>query len=203
MRRRLAAVAGTVLLAACAPHAERPAMPVYPMLDGDCAEFRELAQAHFAVGEGVTLYQYQDHHYVWFCYTIPKDSFGTTDLRIEAPAPGEPLNLHVSAQLGEWPANRPDLAPVTPDSDRWWNHRGWTGYWTGFNGFDTRPDKDGKAGKTLRFARLAGREIQLDKRRFGRGEWRWRIEIRAIMGADGKSRDLHFPAQGDVTLMVD
>lgn len=199
MHRCLAAVAGTVLLAACAPRAERP-VPAYPLMDGRCDEFPAIAQAQYAVEEGITLYQFQDRHYVWFCYTIPEGDFGTMDLHVAAPGLEAPLNLHVSAQLGEWRVDRPEDAPLNPQSDRWWNHHGWTGYWTGFNGFETRADEPGQS---PRFRRHPGREVQLDKRRFGRGEWHWSIEVNGITGADGKRRTLRYPDHGELRLSVD
>ena len=114
----------SLLLAAFAVGAaERGGTPGYPLLDGDCGEYAALAQAKHRVSDDVALYVFQDHDYVWFCYTLPANSFGMADLTVAAPALKKPLNLHVSAQLGEWPADEPDAAPASPDSPQWWNHR--------------------------------------------------------------------------------
>lgn len=199
MNKRIGAGLMALVVGACA-HGDPHADVAYPLMDGRCDEFPAIAEARYAVAEGVTLYQFQDHHYVWFCYTIPSGDFGTMDLQVSAPGLEAPLNLHVSAQLGEWRADRPQDAPPDPQSERWWNHREWTGFWTGFNGFEVRP---GQSGQSPRFKTHPGREVQLDKRRFGRGEWRWSIEIRGITGVDGQKRTLHYPERGEARLDVD
>ena len=199
MNQRIAPWLMVFALGACAhsrPHGEL----AYPLMDGRCDEFPSIAQARHEIAEGVTLYQFQDRHYVWFCYTIPEGNFGTMDMQVSAPALEAPLNLHVSAQLGEWRVDRPGDAPADPQSERWWNHHGWSGFWTGFNGFEKRPGRDGES---PRFRTHPGREIQLDKRRFGRGEWRWSIEIRGIPSVDGQPRTLRYPDRGESRLEVD
>lgn len=199
MRPRAATLLMVLALGACVHGGPRRDV-AYPLMDGRCDEFPAIAQTRYVVAEGITLYQFQDPHYVWFCYTIPEGDFGTMDLHVAAPGLVAPLNLHVSAQLGEWRVDRPDEAPTHPQSDLWWNHRGWSGYWTGFNGLEARADAQEPS---PRFRRHPGREVQLDKRRFGRGAWRWSIEIHGITGADGKPRRLRYPEHGDLHLSVD
>jgi predicted lipoprotein with Yx(FWY)xxD motif len=78
-----------------------------PMMDGKCIEYQFLEKAKTTdIGSGIILYTFQDNDYVWFCYNKNKQSWGTLDLFIDSPGLDEALNLHVSAQLGEWPADK-------------------------------------------------------------------------------------------------
>src|SRR5688500_10722687 len=86
------------------------AAAVEPMLDGRCDDHRAGA-AVAALGGGVSAYVRETRDHVWLCFALPPDSHGTTDVRIEAPALEAALNLHASAQLGEWAADEPSAAP--------------------------------------------------------------------------------------------
>lgn len=165
--------------------------PPSPLVDGDCGEYQALGADGEAMGEGVVLHAWQDRHFVWLCYALPEGSFGGLDLRVESGTLPAALNLHVSAQLGEWPADRADLAPEGPGSARWWNHHGWTAHWVRFNGMD------GDATPPRPRFRLGGaRELQLDRRRFGDGELRLVFQLQRVRRADGTFVDLRFPAGG-------
>lgn len=191
---RIAAVAGLLLCSATtAVHAG--AAP--PLVDGDCADFPTNHQQQ-PLGLGLNLRIFQDQHFVWFCYEIPEGSWGTVDLRIEAPALDEALNLHVSAQLGEWPADRSELAPADAQSDRWWQTRGWTANWVWLNGYRTNT----RGERAVKFKLSPARELQLSKARFGRGEWKLHFDI-GLRDDDGEPVRLHFPAgEGHFTLQV-
>lgn len=198
------ATALSLLLAAfAADAAERDGRAGYPLLDGECDEYPGLAQSKHAVADDVVLYVFQDRDYVWLCYTLPPDSFGMADLTIAAPGLDKPLNLHVSAQLGEWPAGEPDAAPATPDSPQWWNHRGWSGTTVPFNGAKATLDNAGKPKVDYNFRMTRARELQLSKQRFGRGEWRWHIDIRNIADGKGGQTSLRFPKVGEQTLRAE
>lgn len=160
-----------------------------PMVDGDCGEYAALGAQRETIVDGVTLHVHQDRDHVWLCYTVPDGSFGLLDLRIESDALPEPVNVHVSAKLGEWPADRPELAPQGPDSPLWWNHRGWTAHWIAYDGVDR------DAAPPRPRWRLGGaREVQLFRARFGAGEWRLAFDIQRIRGADGTDSNVRFPA---------
>ncbi len=150
------------------------------MVDGWADEYQELGAQPINLSDSVDLYFYQNDHYVWICYTYPSESFGTLDMKIETENLDEPLNLHVSAQVGEWPVNKPELAPKDPLSDRWWNMKGWISNEVWPNGID-------RSGEVARpkFKNAPARELQLSKERFGRGKWEISMEIRAIKSSDG------------------
>lgn len=185
MRRTMLSLA---FLLCCAASAS--AAPPVPMVDGDCSEYAQPGARHFSAAPGVDLHVFEDQHYVWFCYTYPEGSMGQLDLRLSTPRLAAPLNLHVSAQLGEWPVGRDDLTPKNPDSDLWWNQDGWTGNTIQLNGMDTSGPKP-----RYRWKNARARELQLAKRRFGSGKWEFSMEIYQVKLGDGL-RTVHFPEQG-------
>jgi hypothetical protein len=162
------------------------------MLDNDCSEYSRLPATKIDAGKGIDLYIYEDAHYVWLCYTYPDNgSLGTLDMKLKTDALAAPLNLHVSAEIGEWPADRDDLAPKNPESDIWWNNKGWTGYPALLHGMD-------RSGPTprYRFKNTQARELQLGKERFGKGNWQFALTIHNIKGEDGQAKAVRFPANG-------
>lgn len=175
-----------------------PAVPAQPpLVDGDCSEYTRLKARRYSVSTDVVLYFYQDKHFVWFCYSYPEGSFATADLKLVTAVFTSGINLHVSAQLGEWPADKPDKAPKNAESDLWWNHKGWTANTVWINGMD-------RSGPTprYRFKNAKAREMQLGKERFGRGRWKFSLDIRSIRGADGKTYDVTFPATGQQEVKI-
>ena len=159
------------------------------MVDGNIQDFINLAITPEVIGEGVNLYTYQDKHYVWFAYDYPNDSYGTLDLKIISPNEPDTVNLHVSAQLGEWYLNEGSPKPENSTSELWWNHKGWTANEVWMNGMDqsdVTPRPNFKSG--------AAREIQLSKKRFGRGEWKINMNIRMLKGADGEMFSVDYPS---------
>jgi hypothetical protein len=168
----------------------RAAQHPTPLMDADCSEYRELPAQRISVASGIELYIYQDEHYVWLCYTYPPGSRGLLDMQLKTDKLASPLNLHVSAQLGEWPVDRDDLRPKGAESDLWWNTSGWTGTVSWINGMDT-------SGPTPRYRwkDAKAREIQLAKKRFGRGDWQFTLSIH-VRDQSGKFQDVPFPADG-------
>lgn len=193
-----------LLAASAAAAAEKSGGPDYPLMDGACDEYPALAQSRHRIADGIELFLFQDRDYVWLCYTLPQNSFGMADFVVDAPGLQKKLNLHVSAQLGEWPADEPDAAPDSADSPKWWNHSGWSGTTVPFNGASASLDAAGKPKVDYNFRRTRGRELQLSKARFGRGEWRWHIDIRNVAdGTDGGQRAFRFPETGERTFKAD
>lgn len=162
-----------------------------PLVDGDCNEYSGLKAKRIAISNDITLNIFQDKHFVWLCYGYPEGSFASVDLKLKTPALSETLNLHVSAQLGEWLAGKPELIPPNAESDLWWNAKGWTANPVWINGMDRTGEQP-----RYRFKNAKARELQLSKRRFGRGEWRFSMEIRRIKGGDGNFYDVLFPRGG-------
>ncbi|TKR33581.1 hypothetical protein FCE95_04620 [Luteimonas gilva] len=200
---RKTALLSLLLTASAVDAAEKSGGAAYPLLDGACGEYPALAHSKHRIADEVDLYLFQDRDYVWLCYTLPADSFGMADLTVAAPGLDRPLNLHVSAQLGEWPADKPDAAPASPDSPKWWNHRGWSGTTVPFNGATASLDEAGKPKADYNFRRTRAREMQLSKARFGRGEWRWHIDIRNVADGKGGQRAFRFPETGEQALKAD
>lgn len=165
-----------------------------PMIDGRCDEYSGKNASQVKMDEAVTLHIYQDKHFVWLCYNYPEGSFGTLDMRIEAPGLEEALNLHISAQLGEWPADKPDQAPTKGDSPMWWNHKGWTANEVWFNGYRMRETEKGEE-QVANWRNAPAREMQLSKKHFGQGEWKLRFKIYAIQGKDDKRYELVYPSE--------
>lgn len=89
----------------------------------------------------------------------------------------EPVNLHVSAQLGEWPASQE--SPEGPSSTDWWQIDGWYGVPARFNGY-----QEGNNGRRARFLAMQGLELVIGKERFGIGDWSLRFNLGGL-GDDG------------------
>jgi hypothetical protein len=168
-----------------------------PLVDGNCSEYPQLKATRLIVSKDVDLHIYQDRHFVWLCYTYPEGSFATADLKLTSRSFPSGINLHASAQLGEWPVDKPELAPKDAQSDMWWNHVGWTANPVWINGMD----RSGTAPR-YRFKNAKAREFQLSKQRFGRGAWTFSIEIRSVKGADGNNYNVTFPTTGSYALKV-
>ena len=171
---------------------------VEPMLDGSCDDHVEIAETRAADG-GVTVYVRQTKDHLWLCFAMPEGSYGTLDLRVEAPKLPQALNLHASAQLGEWPADVPDAAPKDGSSALWWRDvNGWWGSVTPFNGMTATPE-----GRRVNFRAVRGRELQLSKRRFGAGEWKIVATISDVAAPDDKRISIRWPVSGHFTLKVE
>ena len=167
------------------------------MLDGSCVEYVGLSADRELLANGVNLFIHQDHAYVWLCYTYPPGSYGTLDLELQAPNLEQPLNLHASAQLGEWPSASEELIPKSPESDRWWNQHGWMSNPVWINGMDNSGEE-----ARYRFKNAPARETQLSKGRFGSGEWRIKLTITSIKVAEGDYTVVQFPQDGSTHLLL-
>lgn len=165
-----------------------------PMIDGQCDEYSELGAMSMKIDDAVTLQIYQNQHFVWLCYNYPDGSYGTLDMIVDAPGLKEAMNLHISAQLGEWPAEKPDMAPSESNSPLWWNHKGWTANEVWFNGYRMHETDNGEE-QVANWRNAPAREIQLSKTYFGRGEWKLRLDINAIQGKDDKSYSIVYPSE--------
>lgn len=149
-----------------------------------------MATEVIAEGGGISVLLFQDADYVWLCYALPAESYGTLDLVVDSPGLADPVNLHVSAQLGEWRADRPDEAPQDADSDRWWTVHGWWSNAVSWNGL-----RETDEGTQPNFQASEGRELQLSKARFGRGTWRLGFSIGAVRDADGNMQQITLPPE--------
>jgi hypothetical protein len=170
----------------------------YPLLDGRCDEYRSIGAHVIAESDTISVLLFQDANYVWLCYTLPGDSYGTLDLEMDAPGLADPVNLHVSAQLGEWRIGHPEEIPQSAASDRWWSVHGWWSNAVSWNG--TRETDDGPR---QNFQSSEGRELQLSKERFGRGSWRLRFAIGSVRNADAEMKQIVLPPREGDSVVVE
>lgn len=164
-----------------------------PLLDGDCDDHRAAGVVPQSIADGVSLYVRLDEGQLWLCATLAPGDLGVLDLQLVMPAYPEGLNLHVSAQLGQWPLDQPALAPTRADSPDWWNHRGWSGSTLRFNG---KVEADGQ--RRPRLLPGPARELQIDVAHFGAGEWR----LVLLFGQLGGQDRLRHPPDG-TALVID
>lgn len=175
-----------ILFSACQNDSTTKIAP--PMVDGKLNDFIQLNVSPIALSEEVNLYIYQDEHYVWLGYDYPEGSFGTLDLQIETDSLENPLNLHVSAQLGEWVVGDEANQPQTSDSDLWWEFNGWISNEVWMNGMTRTEERT-----SPNFKNAKARELQLSKAHFGLGAWKLKFNIRAIVKPDGSRYNIDFP----------
>ena len=168
-----------------------------PMVDGRCGEASYMTNERIDLGANVSLHHYIDEHYVWLCYDYLDGSYGTLDLELHTPKLDRAINLHVSAQLGEWWADEPDSAPQTGDSDQWWETTGWTSNVIWMNGMDDEADPP-----QINFKNAEAREVQISKARFGAGQWTLRFNIRALSLPDGGRTNVLYPAEGEPAMVL-
>ena len=167
------------------------------MLDGRCDDHAQAVREQ-PIGDGAAAYARQTEDHVWLCFAVPDGSYASLDLRIETPGLARPLNLHASAQLGEWPADEPGAAPANGSSEAWWKGvEGWWANTTPFSGSVATPE-----GRRINFRTVRGREVQLSKRRFGIGPWKVSAVISDVAVPGGERRSVRWPASGQAVLTV-
>lgn len=183
--RKLAGLLGLVLLGEAAA--------AEPLLDGRCDEYADLGATRQPVHEQLDLLVLERDGFVWLCMDLPDGSYGTMDLQVKSAKEPDAINLHVFAQLGEWPVARPELAPSTPDSDGWWNQQGWYANAVWFNGM-----REQRGQMQPNFRLTADRELQIRRDKFGALPWQIRLDMRLVKGKDGAFFRVTYPADGFV-----
>lgn len=133
------------------------------MVDGECTEYD---QARLKLENGIVVYMSQDAANVWLCFALPDGSNPAAEFVLDTARLEEPIALHMSAQLGEWPSARPEEAPDKGTSERWWNQQGWSAVTSKFNGLI-----EGRDPPRVNFRRAPAQEMQFRKSRFGEGTW--------------------------------
>jgi predicted alpha/beta superfamily hydrolase len=156
------------------------------LLDTIC-DGKEWAKAsRTRLNETSELLAAQDAAAIYLCVTLPPESYGTTDLYVIGANAGAPTNLHASAQIGErikGDAGWPDWV--------FGRHSGW---YSPPVALSEAKIVEGQSRPRLTFTNAGGREIAIEKAKFGGGPWRFMIEVRSL-GAD-KRGSLNFPANG-------
>ena len=72
--------------------AAQASAPAYPLLDGRCDEYQRIGSEVLAEDDTISVLLFQDDDYVWLCYALPEESYGTLDLRVDSPGLAEPIN---------------------------------------------------------------------------------------------------------------
>lgn len=157
------------------------------LLDGLCPTSEWTAASRTDLGQGVTLLAQKDAAGTHLCLVLPPQSLGAFDLFI-APASGQPINLHSSAQVGQ----------RRRGSDGWWtdpfvwgNHSGWYAPPVRTTDFEALPD----GRRAVAFADSPFREMTLTPAVTGAGPWRLLVKIYAV-GPD-RGVTVGWPRQGD------
>ena len=143
------------------------------LIDGVCDEDAWDQTPHFDIGGGATLDWLQDENYLYMCLSITEGSYGTFDLYYLDPSDGQPVDLHVSAQIGE----RKLVDGVWPDY-LWWNNTAWTA-----NNIEMQYTDNKRSG----FVEPAGHELQANLLKLAndKGEITLMLHVRALMSEDG------------------
>ena len=145
------------------------------------------------------MYIHQDEHYVWLAFDYPAGSYGILDMELVSSKQANPLNLHISAQLGEWLVSDTINRPKTPESDLWWQTSGWTANALWFNGNTADPNGNAEP----KFKASPARELQLSKARFGRGLWQFSIRLNGLIDTTGVFYSVRFPEGNERYYHVD
>lgn len=166
----------------------------YPLLDSNCQEYSKLGAETIALSDQTSLSIFQDAHYIWVCVGLPPESFGMMELRLKTPAQEKEQLLHISAQLGQWPFGDDEAAPQNASSEKWWEYEGWASNAVSFNGM-TKRDEEGN--RTVKFKMATGREMQISKDHFGRGEWQMLFDIRGLNDEALEGGQVLYPPQSE------
>ena len=189
---------GALAMLFCSGCASQADAAGYPLLDEGCREYATLGADTVALPDHMTLNVFQDESYVWLCASLPPESYGAADIVIDAPGLDAPRNLHISAQLGEWPAEGEGGGPETAESDQWWRVSGWSAIPFRFNGYQGEGDE-----RRAKFIPSEARELQLSKAHFGRGVWNLRLEFNLVRLPNGDLGTVTFPEETAVSFDVE
>lgn len=156
-----------------------------PMLDGRCDDpAYQDATAH-ALGDGVGLFAVSDALSFTLCIALPQPGFAALDLVLE-PEVGGPVELHVSARLGE--------RPWTPTVARPWTFEPVSGWFSPVTPYVAME------GAAPRFRDVSAREIQFDRTQFDASSYGSRVSISALSPSAGER--LSAGHAGDLVLLI-
>jgi|GEM_PF-6653156 len=164
----------SLMLVGCSDAPNTLPKAITPILvDGVCDEDAWDQTPHLNIGEGAALDWLQDENYLYMCLQMPKGSYGTFDLYYLDPADGQPVDLHVSAQVGE----RKMQNGVWPEYI-WWNNTAWTA---------NNVEMQYRDGKLAGFVEPEGHELQASMLKLANsnGEITLMLHVRALMKEDG------------------
>lgn len=153
-----------------------------PLLDGQCKEsfWKDIPPTVVNKGEMQLRFAF-DGQFVTICVELAEAGLPSVDLFISTPALARSMRLHSSAQVGQ--AERRTIGWA--DDIEWGRNDGWYAPPIPIQGMVVR----GNLRRPL-FATVSQREIQLDTRQFGFGEWRFLLQI---SGVGSKRAQIRFP----------
>lgn len=151
------------------------------LLDGECKEpfWKDIAPT--VVEQEMKLRFAFDGQFVTICIDLPEASLPSIDMWISTPALARSMRLHSSAQIGQ--AERKTIG--WSDAIEWGRNDGWYAPPIPIQGMVVR----GNLRRPL-FRTVTQREVQLDTRHFGFGEWRFYLQV---TGVGSKRSRLRFP----------
>lgn len=150
------------------------------LLDGHCKEpfWKDIPATPLSNGEGQLKFAF-DGQFVTACIELTEAGLPSLDLWISTPALARSMRLHSSAQVGQ--AERKTIG--WSDAIEWGRSDGWYAPPIPIQGMVVR----GNLRRPL-FSTVTQREIQLDTRRFGFGEWRFFLQISGVGSKRGRIR---------------
>jgi hypothetical protein len=155
------------------------------LLDGTCADDEWNDAKSIASNQGHTIRVKRSDRYLFMCITYPENSHGVFEGYLVSENQPKPLNIHVSAKVGdrEWQDDK------WPEWE-WWAAQGW---WSNAARYNSTEEGE------RRFLRTPAREIQFDLDHFGRAGWRIMFDLYYGQNDDGSNRTVPLPAGAKFT----
>lgn len=153
------------------------------LMDGRCETSEWADAALVSSTQGHTLRIKKSDRYLMMCITYPEDGRGTFEGYLVTDKQKTPLNIHVSAKVGdrEWsPSGWPEF--------EWWAAEGW---WSNPVRFNSAEEEE------TRFLPSPAREVQFDLDHFGRDGWRIMFDVYYGRRDDGTYDTVALPADAD------
>jgi hypothetical protein len=155
------------------------------LLDGRCTDDEWNDAKTIASNQGHSIRMKRSDRYLFMCITYPEDSLGTIEGYLVSENQPTPLNIHVSAKIGdrEWQGDE--------WSERvWWAAEGW---WSNPSRYNSVQEGE------RRFLRTPEREIQFDLDYFGRTGWKLMFDFYYGRNEDGTYDTVSLPAEAKFT----
>lgn len=162
-----------------------PPMGSEILLDGKCADDEWKDAKTIASNQGHSIRIKRSERYLYMCIVYPEDARGTFEGYLVTEKQPTPLNIHVSAKIGdrEWQGDK------WPEWD-WWAAEGW---------WSTPQRYNSVAEGERRFLSPPAREIQFDLDYFGRTGWKIMFDVYYGRNDDGTYGMVPLPAGAKFT----
>ncbi len=150
------------------------------LLDGKCVDDEWSDAKTVASNQGHSIRIKRSDRYLFMCIIYPENASGTFEGYLVSEKQPIPLNIHVSAKIGdrEWQGDK------WPKWD-WWAAEGW---WSTPSRYNSAQEGE------RRFLRNPAREIQFDLDHFGRSGWKIMFDLYYGQNVDGTYGLVPLPA---------